>query len=74
MMQIHFSSAENQVRFGYQLLFEESQAVIFHPGEEHGQVDPNSLWEGKQFLSFNCSRTERCVFEFCVDLPSLLAN
>jgi hypothetical protein len=36
---------------GYQLLFEKSQAVIFHPGEEHGQVDPESLWEGKQFLS-----------------------
>jgi hypothetical protein len=26
-----------------QLLFEESQAIIFHPGEEYGQVDPERL-------------------------------
>src|SRR5579859_7233627 len=28
---------------GYQLLFEKKQAIIFHPGERHGQVDPESL-------------------------------
>ena len=28
---------------GYQILFEEHQAIIFHPGEQHGQVDPEEL-------------------------------
>jgi hypothetical protein len=28
---------------GIQLLFEERQAIVFHPGEEHGQPDPESL-------------------------------
>jgi hypothetical protein len=34
---------------GIQLLFEKSQAILFHPGEEYGQVDPESLLSSLPF-------------------------
>lgn len=34
---------------GMQLLFEKKQAIIFHPGEEYGQVDPESLLSSLPF-------------------------
>ena len=34
---------------GIQLLFEEKRAIIFHPGEEDGQVDPESLLSSLPF-------------------------
>ncbi|WP_126628350.1 immunity protein Imm33 domain-containing protein [Dictyobacter alpinus] len=34
---------------GYQIFFEEHQAVIFHPGEQYGQVDPEGLLTSLSF-------------------------